>query len=57
MDYHTVYGRFRVDGDGVQIGHQMLLGQLQDGKGAIVWPEELAPDKPRVPTPPWKERP
>jgi len=57
MDYHTVYGRFRVDPDGVQIGHKMLLVQLQDGKGAIVWPEELAPDKPRVPTPSWKDRP
>ena len=27
------------------------------GKRAIVWPEELAPDKARFPTPPWSQRP
>jgi branched-chain amino acid transport system substrate-binding protein len=57
MDHNTVYGRFRVDRDGVQIGHKMLLVQWQDGKRVIVWPEELAPDKPRFPTPPWSQRP
>ena len=57
MDHDTVFGRFRVDRDGVQIGQQMLLIQLQDGKRAIVWPEELAPNSPRFPTPPWSQRP
>jgi len=57
MDHNTVFGRFRVDRDGVQIGHKMLLIQWQDGKRAIVWPEELAPDKARFPTPPWSQRP
>ena len=38
-------------------GTEMLLVQWQDGKRAIVWPEELAPDKPRFPTPPWNQRP
>jgi hypothetical protein len=31
--------------------------QWQDGKKVIVWPEELAPGKPRFPTPPWSQRP
>ena len=57
MDHNTVYGRFRVDRDGVQIGHQMLLIQWQDGKRVIVCPEELAPNKPRFPTPLWSQRP
>ena len=57
MDHNTVFGRFRVDRDGVQIGHKMLLLQWQDGKRVIVWPEELAPGKPRFPTPPWSQRP
>ena len=57
MDYHTVFGRFRVDRDGVQVGHRMLLTQWQDGKRAIVWPEELSPSQPRFPTPPWSQRP
>ena len=56
MDHNTVFGRFRVDRDGVQIGHRMVMFQWQDGKRVIVWPEELAPDKPRFPTPPWSQR-
>jgi branched-chain amino acid transport system substrate-binding protein len=56
MDHNTVFGAFRVDRDGVQIAHKFLLFQWQDGKKAIVWPEELAPDKARFPTPPWSQR-
>ena len=57
MNHNTVFGAFRVDGDGVQRGHQMLLVQWQDGKRVIVWPEELAAMKARFPTPPWSQRP
>ncbi len=56
MDRNTVFGGFRVDRDGLQIGHKMLMFQWQDGKKVIVWPEELAPGKPRFPTPPWSQR-
>jgi len=56
MDIHTVFGRFKVDQDGVQIAHKMLMLQWQDGRKVIVWPEELAPGKPRFPTPPWSQR-
>jgi hypothetical protein len=34
----------------------MVMFQWQDGKKAIVWPEELAADRPRFPTPPWSQR-
>jgi len=57
MDHSTVYGGFRVDRDGVQIGHKNVMFQWQDGKKVIVWPEELAPGQPRFPTPPWSQRP
>jgi branched-chain amino acid transport system substrate-binding protein len=57
MDRHTVFGAFRVDRDGLQIAHRMVMFQWQDGKKVIVWPEELAPGKPRFPTPPWSQRP
>ena len=53
---NTVYGAFKVDQDGLQIAHKMLMFQWQDGKKAIVWPEELSPGKPRFPTPPWSQR-
>ena len=36
---------------------QDVLFQWQDSKKVIVWPEELAPGKPRFPTPPWSQRP
>jgi branched-chain amino acid transport system substrate-binding protein len=57
IDRNTVFGGFRVNRDGVQIGQKMLIFQWQDGKKVIVWPEELAPGKPRFPTPPWSQRP
>jgi branched-chain amino acid transport system substrate-binding protein len=57
LDLNTVFGAFKVDQDGIQIAHKMLLFQWQDGKKVIVWPEELAPGKPRFPTPPWNQRP
>ena len=56
MDLNTVFGPFKVDRDGFQVAHKMLLFQWQDGKKVIVWPEELAPGKPRFPTPPWSQR-
>jgi branched-chain amino acid transport system substrate-binding protein len=57
LDYHNVYGGFKVDADGFQRAHKMVLFQWQDGKKAIVWPEELAAAAPRFPTPPWNKRP
>ena len=53
---NTVYGAFKVDADGFQIAHRMVTFQWQNGKKAIVWPEELAVERPRFPTPPWNQR-
>ena len=57
MNDNTVFGAFRVERDGVQLAHKRLLFQWQDGKKVIVWPEELAANQPRFPTPPWSQRP
>ena len=57
LEFNTVFGGFRVDRDGLQIAHKRVMFQWQDGKKVIVWPEELAPGKPRFPTPPWSQRP
>ena len=57
MGRDIVFGAFRIDGDGSQIGHNRVLFQWQDGKKVIVWPEELAANPPRFPTPPWSQRP
>ena len=56
LDFNTVYGGFKVDQDGFQISHKMVMFQWQDGKKVIVWPEDLAPGTPRFPTPPWNQR-
>lgn len=55
-DTNTVFGGFRLDADGFQTGHKMVMFQWQDGKKVIVWPDELAPGRPRFPTPPWGQR-
>ena len=57
FDGNTAFGAFRVDNDGFQIAHKMLMFQWQDGKKVIVWPEGIAPVTARFPTPPWSKRP
>jgi branched-chain amino acid transport system substrate-binding protein len=57
IDIAAKKGLKTVDRDGLQIAHRMVMFQWQDGKKVIVWPEELAPGKPRFPTPPWSQRP
>lgn len=57
FDGNTAYGAFRVDQDGLQIAHKMLMFQWQDSRKVIVWPEGLAPVAARFPTPPWSKRP
>ena len=47
----------KVDRMASRIAHRMVIFQWQDGKKVIVRPAELAPDKPRFPTPPWNQRP
>jgi branched-chain amino acid transport system substrate-binding protein len=56
LQINTVLGEYRVDQGGFQVGHRMVLFQWQDGKKVIVWPEDIAPGRPRIPTPPWSQR-
>jgi branched-chain amino acid transport system substrate-binding protein len=56
LDTHGAHGAFKVDEGGFQTAHKMVTFQWQDGKKSIVWPEELAADRPRLPTPPWNKR-
>jgi branched-chain amino acid transport system substrate-binding protein len=52
----TVFGDFAVDERGFQVAHKAITIQWQDGKSAVVWPDEAATSKPRFPTPPWSQR-
>jgi branched-chain amino acid transport system substrate-binding protein len=56
LDMVTVYGRYKVDKDGLAIGHETFLIQWQKGKKEIVWPEAYATAKLIFPIPPWSAR-
>ncbi|MFQ6672786.1 MAG: amino acid ABC transporter substrate-binding protein [Candidatus Tectimicrobiota bacterium] len=56
LEISTVWGDYRVDQNGIQVGHKMVFLQWQDGKAQVVWPTELATAEPRFPTPPWDKR-
>jgi len=42
LDVVTLFGRFRIDGTGRQVGHQILTVQWQDGVRRVIWPPEQA---------------
>ena len=52
----TVLGDFAVDERGFQVGQKAVTIQWQDGKQAVVWPQEVASGKLRFPTPSWSQR-
>ena len=56
MELKTVFGDYKVDPDGFQVAHKMVMLQWQDGKKVTVWPDELATGKVRFPMPPWNQR-
>jgi len=56
LEMKTAFGDYKVDQDGFQIAHKMVILQWQDGKKVTVWPDELASGKARFPTPPWTQR-
>jgi len=57
LETRTMLGDYKVDADGFQVAHKMVLFQWQDGKKVIVWPDDLAAGgKARFPTPPWNQR-
>lgn len=56
MEIQTILSNYAVDERGYQIANSGLFIQWQDGEKVIVWPAELAQDKPRFPTPKWDQR-
>ncbi|MBA8823486.1 branched-chain amino acid transport system substrate-binding protein [Saccharopolyspora lacisalsi] len=42
LDRTTLFGRFRLDSAGRQVGHRVLTVQWQDGVRTVVWPPEQA---------------
>ena len=56
LETRTIFGDYKVDPDGFQVAHKMVILQWQDGKKVTVWPDDLASGKLRYPTPPWSQR-
>jgi branched-chain amino acid transport system substrate-binding protein len=56
LETRTFFGDYKVDADGFQTAHKMVMFQWLDGKKVTVWPDELAGGKPRFPTPLWNQR-
>jgi branched-chain amino acid transport system substrate-binding protein len=56
MEIRTAFGDYKVDADGFQLAHKMVMLQWQDGKRVVVWPDDLANGKMRYPTPEWSKR-
>jgi len=56
METKTAFGEYKVEPDGFQIAHKMVMLQWQDGKRIVVWPDDLANGKMRYPTPEWGKR-
>jgi len=52
----TILGDFAIDERGFQTAHKAITIQWQDGKQVVVWPDEVASGKARVPTPRWAQR-
>jgi len=52
----TIFGDYAVDERGYQIANKGLFVQWQDGMKVVVWPDQFATAKPRVPTPAWSAR-
>ena len=49
-------GKFRVDVNGMIIGHEILTIQWQSGRKVVVWPAKHASGSYRLPTPAWSQR-
>jgi len=56
METTTLFGPYAVDERGYQTANQGVFIQWQDGDKVVVWPDDLASDSPRFPTPTWDQR-
>ncbi|CAN5785142.1 amino acid ABC transporter substrate-binding protein [soil metagenome] len=49
LEIQTIFGSFAVDERGYQTANRGLFIQWQDGRKVIVWPDDLATARPRLP--------
>ncbi len=56
LETRNMFGPYKVDQDGFQVAKGGVLFQWQDAKKVMVFPDDVATGKSRVPTPPWNQR-
>jgi len=54
IDIMTFFGRLKIDPNtGLQIGHEMVIAQWQNGEWVVIWPSEVAQAQPLIAPPNW----
>jgi branched-chain amino acid transport system substrate-binding protein len=56
IEVNTIWGPYKVNENGMQIGKRAYVIQIQKGERQLVWPEEHATSKLIYPTPDWSSR-
>jgi branched-chain amino acid transport system substrate-binding protein len=56
LEETNMFGTYRVDERGIQVGRKMNALQWRDGKKVVVWPKAVAATDPVYPAPSWRER-
>lgn len=56
LDTVTVFGRYRVNEAGAQIGKTGIIVQWQGGKKEVLWPADQTTASAMLPAPPWADR-
>ncbi len=52
----NLFGTYKVDERGLQVGRKMNILQWRDGKKVVVWPKAIAGADPVYPAPAWRDR-
>jgi branched-chain amino acid transport system substrate-binding protein len=56
VETETVFGPYKVDAEGRQVGKPNFMIQWQDDKRQVVWPEKFATAPAQLPVPAWNSR-
>lgn len=56
LEETNMFGTYKVDERGVQVGRKMNALQWRDGKKVVVWPKAIAATDPVYPAPSWRDR-
>lgn len=56
VETETVFGPYKVDAEGRQVGKPNFIIQWQKGKREVVWPARFATAQPILPVPAWNQR-